>query len=646
MTRTIAGKYELLDKLGEGGFGAVWRARELLLERDVALKLLRPEIAARAEVQKRFLREVKAAQAFVHRFAVQVRDFGRDDEQDCLYFTMDLVEGPSLRDVLRQAGRLAPARALNLAMQTLEVLDQAHLAGLVHRDLKPENLLVTTNRRGQEEIRVLDFGIAKAIRSAQEDTNPLGSELSQAGQVIGTINYMSPEQAQALQLDGRSDLYSLGVVLYEMLAGEVPFAPDPRAVNAFQNQVIQLLTKEPPSLVERGLSAEVEQVVFRALAKDPAQRWADAAEFSAALANLGAGLPQGAAPSGSASAAGTASYQATQGAAGTDSYQATLGGAAPTAAAGTDSYQATLGAAPAPSDTDSYQATLGAAPAGGGPDPALDEQRLRLIEQLQDAHQRNDSQAEESLARALLRIETLRYGEESLEALRTRATLADVVQRQGRTGEALELWRDLLEIRRRVQGDSSLEVAQAHVRVALAAEAEGDERQAAQHYVLALAGSNLLGAPRASVTALLQALVPLRRSLLGPERFERYNDAMLRASDGDSEAVRDQSFGAAHDAVREALPEDHALCLEVAAMRWPVSESDLERMERVAGRLHPLRQGAVLRRALWERESGRPSAAVKRLRELSDALDSDAQALPEVTRRRFWIRNALFGALL
>lgn len=167
----VGGRFTLKELLGKGGYGTVWRARHADLDQDYALKVLNPEIAKSDEGRKRFLREVKASTSFVHQYAVQVREFGRDEKRGCLYFTMDMVPGDTLEDILKAEGPLDPGRVIRMVVQALSALEKAHQAGLVHRDLKPANLMLTVSSGGEEEVRVLDFGIAKAISSIGEDTD-------------------------------------------------------------------------------------------------------------------------------------------------------------------------------------------------------------------------------------------------------------------------------------------------------------------------------------------------------------------------------------------------------------------------------------------------------------------------------------------
>ena len=280
-TSIAAGKYKLRAQLGEGAHGLVYRARHVDLGRDVALKLLKPGVAREeARAQKRFLREVHLATSFVHRYAVTLRDFGNED--GVLYYTMDLVEGITLQEALKKEPIFETRRALTLALQTLEALAEAHRAGVIHRDLKPGNLMLTHGPEG-EEVRILDFGLAKAIRGQGEDEEVV-EELTMVGARVGTLAYMSPEQAMGRELDARSDLYAVGVLLYMMLSGERPCFPRRDVADPLQAFLFNLTTRKPKSLAEcNGTPWGISEAVARALAKKPSDRYDDAKAFQVAL---------------------------------------------------------------------------------------------------------------------------------------------------------------------------------------------------------------------------------------------------------------------------------------------------------------------------------------------------------------------------
>ena len=267
---TIDGKYQLYAKLGSGGMGAVYRARRTLIGDDVAIKILHFNQNDSPEWE-RFRREAQAAARLKHAHAVSIFDFGisRDGRQ---YLVMELVEGESLRQVIKRQGRLPPAFAAEIVTQVCAALDEAHRHNIVHRDIKPDNILVDL-QNSKPKVTVLDFGIAK-LRGESTGT------LTQTGSVLGTPHYMSPEQCLGEELDGRSDVYSLGIVVYEMLTGVVPFnAPISTAV------VVQHVNQSPPSLRSSNpdIPWTVERAVLHALEKKPDARPATAGAFAAEL---------------------------------------------------------------------------------------------------------------------------------------------------------------------------------------------------------------------------------------------------------------------------------------------------------------------------------------------------------------------------
>ncbi|MGE0706741.1 MAG: bifunctional serine/threonine-protein kinase/formylglycine-generating enzyme family protein [Planctomycetota bacterium] len=278
--RVIADKYELLELCGEGAHGMVYRAHHLDLGRDVAIKLLKPGVAKDdPTLQQRFLREVHLATSFVHRYAVTLRDFGRDG--GLLYYTMDFVEGETLRSALDRELTLSVRRTVGMCAQILEALAEAHRVGVIHRDLKPSNVLLTQGPDG-EEVRILDFGLAKAVKTDDESSL---ADLTMAGARVGTLAYMSPEQAMGRELDARSDLYAVGVLAYLALSGGRPCFPRRDVADPLQAFLFNLTTRRPDDLRELApeVPREVCEVVMRALAKRPSERFADARGFRRAL---------------------------------------------------------------------------------------------------------------------------------------------------------------------------------------------------------------------------------------------------------------------------------------------------------------------------------------------------------------------------
>jgi serine/threonine-protein kinase len=277
---TLDGEYRVLEKLGEGGMGGVFRARSELLGHEVAVKVIHPDKAGQRTARERFLREARAALEFAHPNAIAVRTC-RETLEGLLYMTLDLSPGRDLDAVLDEEGRLEVPRALGLVRQALMALAEAHAKGIVHRDLKPQNMLIEEDEQGHELLRVCDFGIAKLLdQTGRSRGEPLTGDWA-----IGTPYYMAPEQAAGGRVDGRADLYALGCVLYELLLGEPVFDGDPQVV------LLAHIGAEPPRSPLSRLPPEVEALVLRALAKSPGDRFADAEAFIAAIDTLGYELP-------------------------------------------------------------------------------------------------------------------------------------------------------------------------------------------------------------------------------------------------------------------------------------------------------------------------------------------------------------------
>ena len=272
--KVLAGKYRLDAYLSRGGMGSVYRATHLMLEKPVALKVIKPELVGSSEFARRFQREARAATSLNHPNIVAVYDLGQA-EDGTLYIAMELVDGPSLKDAIQKGGPMDPIRIVRLVRQVLSALALAHRHHIVHRDLKPQNIMLASDRDGNEIAKLVDFGIAKTFDDR--------TQLTSTGFAIGTPQYMAPEQASGSDVDGRSDLYSLGIILYEMLVAEVPFNdPSTPAI------LVKHLTEAPvrPSLrrtdlqVHRGL----EDIAVRCLEKDPAKRYQNAEEMAQAMA--------------------------------------------------------------------------------------------------------------------------------------------------------------------------------------------------------------------------------------------------------------------------------------------------------------------------------------------------------------------------
>jgi class 3 adenylate cyclase/tetratricopeptide (TPR) repeat protein len=273
--RTTLGSYRILEKIGEGGMGTVFLAKDVRLGRRVALKVLPAHFAREEELVRRFEQEARAASALNHPNIITVHEIG--EEGGRLFIVTEFVEGKTLRERMWE-GRFAEGDALDVCAQVAGALAKAHAAGVVHRDVKPENVMLDE----EGHVKVLDFGIAKQVAPlASVDTEaPTSARLvnTASGVVLGTTAYMSPEQVRGLELDGRSDVWSLGCVLYEMLAGRAPFEE-----KNFGDLVVSILHGEPPPLPAGVASGEVEPLIARALAKERGERFQTAKEFQTEL---------------------------------------------------------------------------------------------------------------------------------------------------------------------------------------------------------------------------------------------------------------------------------------------------------------------------------------------------------------------------
>ena len=276
---TVGGRYELGDLLGRGGMAEVRRAVDRRLGRPVAVKQLRADLATDPTFQARFRREAQSAAGLNHPTIVAVYDTG--EETDPLtgisipYIVMELVEGPTLRDVLRDGRKILPERALELTQGVLDALSYSHKAGIIHRDIKPANVMLTPTGG----VKVMDFGIARAVA----DTS---ATMTQTAAVIGTAQYLSPEQARGETVDARSDIYSAGCLLYELLVGRPPFIGESPVSVAYQH------VREapvPPSQLDPVVTPDIDAVTLKALAKDPADRYQSAREMKADIARVLAG---------------------------------------------------------------------------------------------------------------------------------------------------------------------------------------------------------------------------------------------------------------------------------------------------------------------------------------------------------------------
>ncbi len=328
----LDGRYRVKHRLGSGGMADVFCAEDLQLGRKVALKLLHPRFAEDEEFVERFRREASSAAGLQHQHVVSVYDRGEVDGTS--YIAMEFVDGRTLKAIVQDEGPLAPARAIDLTVQVLRAVRFAHKRGVIHRDLKPHNVMVDAEDRA----KVTDFGIAKAG----------ASDMTQTGSIMGTAQYLSPEQAQGLPVSAASDLYSVGVMLFELLTARVPFDGDSAVAIALKQ------VSEPPPVPSRlvpGIPPELDAVVLRALEKEPARRFSDADAFIAALEDARRRLAGGGAAADAASVAAPAA--------------ALAGGTAATALAGPDTGRYLVG-----EPTGAWDAVAGPYPAA--PPPEVD----------------------------------------------------------------------------------------------------------------------------------------------------------------------------------------------------------------------------------------------------------------------------------
>jgi predicted Ser/Thr protein kinase len=265
--RVIADRYLVLARLGEGGMGRVYLAEHVKMNRQCAIKVMNPSLVNDTESSQRFAREASNAARILHPNVAAVFDYGEADK--IVYLVMEYVDGESLSSILQKDGALDPRRAIDICRQVADGLHAAHELGIVHRDLKPDNVIITRNRSGKEIAKVVDFGIAKAITDSPEDA------LTKSGLVIGTPEYMSPEQLLGDPVDARTDVYALGCILFQCLTGNAAFAADTR------EQMIRRRLHEPAPHIRDlipALPARLDTLIVHMLARSPGDRVATAAE--------------------------------------------------------------------------------------------------------------------------------------------------------------------------------------------------------------------------------------------------------------------------------------------------------------------------------------------------------------------------------
>ncbi len=279
----IADRYHVIRKLGEGGMGQVYLAEHVRMGRKSAVKVMNPGMVHDADAISRFNREAANASRITHPNVAAIYDFGETSD-GLIYLAMEFVEGEPLTNIIATAGALPPARAASIVRQTGDALAVAHEFGIVHRDLKPDNIMIARNRDGSDCVKVVDFGIAKAA-------NVEAQKVTRTGLIVGTPEYMSPEQLAGDSLDGRSDIYSLALVGFAALTGQLPFPSE-----TAQEAMIMRLTDRPRSLAEMkpdmAWPAELQAVMDRALARDAASRYPSASQFGRDFATAIEQMPE------------------------------------------------------------------------------------------------------------------------------------------------------------------------------------------------------------------------------------------------------------------------------------------------------------------------------------------------------------------
>jgi len=287
--QVVADRYHVVKKLGEGGMGQVYLAEHVKMGRRSAIKVMNPSMVHDPDAVARFNREASNASRITHPNVCAIYDFGETPD-GLIYLAMEFIEGEPLTDLLEREGALSVPRATAIFLQTADALQAAHDLGIVHRDLKPDNIMLTSRKGGGETVKVVDFGIAKAVGGDEA-----GQKVTKTGLVVGTPEFMSPEQLSGDTLDGRSDLYSLALVFYRMLIGKLPFE-----ATSVQETMIKRLTDEPATLAEArpdlSFPAGLQPVLDTALARTPMERYQSVAKFAADVATVTGRPTTGAVP--------------------------------------------------------------------------------------------------------------------------------------------------------------------------------------------------------------------------------------------------------------------------------------------------------------------------------------------------------------
>ena len=270
---TFADRYEIIEELGKGGMGKVYRVEDKKIKGEIALKLIKPEIASDKKIIERFNNELKMARMISHRNVCRMFDLG--EEKGAHYITMEYVRGEDLKSMIRMSGQLGVGTTINIAKQVCEGLAEAHRLGVVHRDLKPQNIMI--DKEGN--VRIMDFGIARSLKA---------KGITGAGVIIGTPEYMSPEQVEGKEAGQRSDIYSLGVILYEMVTGRVPFEGDTPLSVAIKQKTE---TPEDPRKLNSQIPEDLSRVLLRCMEKDKEKRYQSSGEVLSELEKIKKGIP-------------------------------------------------------------------------------------------------------------------------------------------------------------------------------------------------------------------------------------------------------------------------------------------------------------------------------------------------------------------